>query len=40
VHPWTIDDPTDMARFLDMGVDGIITDRPDLMLELLRTPAD
>jgi glycerophosphoryl diester phosphodiesterase len=26
-----------MARFLDMGVDGIITDRPDLMLELLRT---
>ena len=40
VHPWTIDDPTDMARFLAMGVDGIITDRPDLMLELLRTPAD
>ena len=40
VHPRTIDDPTDMARFLDMGVDGIITDRPDLMLELLRTPAD
>ena len=36
VHPWTIDDPADMARFLDMGVDGIITDRPDLMLELLQ----
>ena len=40
VHPWTIDDPGDMARFLEMGVDGIITDRPDLMLELLRTRAD
>ncbi len=36
VHPWTIDDPADMRRFLDMGVDGIITDRPDLMLELLQ----
>jgi len=35
VHPWTIDDPADMARFLDMGVDGIITDRPDIMIEVL-----
>ena len=35
VHPWTIDDPADMRRFLDMGVDGIITDRPDVMLEVL-----
>jgi len=35
VHPWTIDDPAGMARFLDMGVDGIITDRPDIMIEVL-----
>lgn len=35
VHPWTIDDPADMRRFLDMGVDGIITDRPDVMLQVL-----
>ncbi len=40
VHPWTIDDPADMRRFLDMGVDGIITDRPDLMLEVLRAGAN
>lgn len=35
VHVWTINDPADMQRFIDLGVDGIITDRPDLLLELL-----
>jgi glycerophosphoryl diester phosphodiesterase len=39
VHPWTIDDPADMRRFLDMGVDGIITDRPDVMLQVLEEMA-
>jgi glycerophosphoryl diester phosphodiesterase len=34
-HVWTINDPADMQRFIDLGVDGIITDRPDLLLELL-----
>ncbi len=36
VHAWTVNDPEDMRRLLDMGVDGIITDRPDLLNELLR----
>ena len=27
---WTINDPGEMARMIEMGVDGIITDRPDL----------
>jgi glycerophosphoryl diester phosphodiesterase len=35
VEPWTINDTETMRRYIDWGVDGIITDRPDLMLELL-----
>lgn len=35
VIPWTINDPAVMHRFIDWGVDGIITDRPDLLKEIL-----
>jgi len=35
VHVWTVNEVEDMARIIDMGVDGIITDRPDLLLGLL-----
>jgi glycerophosphoryl diester phosphodiesterase len=35
VEPWTINDEETMRLFIEWGVDGIITDRPDLMLEVL-----
>jgi glycerophosphoryl diester phosphodiesterase len=35
VHAWTINEVGDMQRILDLGVDGIITDYPDRLLELL-----
>ena len=35
VDVWTIDDEADMRRLLSYGVDGIMTDRPDVLARLL-----
>ena len=36
VIPWTVNTVDEMRRLIDWHVDGIITDRPDLLLDLLR----
>ena len=36
VYVWTVNSPTAMLKYLNMGVDGIITDRPDLAVPIIK----
>ena len=37
VSCWTVDEPAEMARLIDLGVDAILTDRPDRLKTTLET---
>lgn len=36
VHVWTINDPEQMHRLFDLGVDGVMSDRADLLADVMR----
>ncbi|MBI5497927.1 MAG: glycerophosphodiester phosphodiesterase [Deltaproteobacteria bacterium] len=36
VHVWTVDDPGDMHALWDLGVDSILTDRPDVLRAVMQ----
>ena len=36
VHAWTVNYADEAARLRDIGVDSITTDRPDMVLEVVR----
>ncbi len=36
VHVWTVNDPDHMGRLLDTGVHALITDRPDVLKQLMQ----
>jgi glycerophosphoryl diester phosphodiesterase len=37
IHYWTINDSAEMQRLIDLGADGIVTDRTDIAVNTLRT---
>jgi len=40
IHLWTVNDRYEMEKFLDLGVDGIVTDRPDILNQVMEERID
>ena len=38
VRPWTVNDPCEMQRLIDLGVEALITDEPDLLVDEIENP--
>lgn len=36
VHFWTVNEPTEMKRLIELNADGIMTDRPDILLDIIK----
>jgi glycerophosphoryl diester phosphodiesterase len=39
IFVWVVDDPAELSRLLDEGVEGVMTDRPDVLADLTRARA-
>jgi glycerophosphoryl diester phosphodiesterase len=37
VHVWTVNESSEMRRLIDIGVDGIVTDRADIALDIIHS---
>jgi glycerophosphoryl diester phosphodiesterase len=40
LHVWTVNDPVRMVEYIELGVDNILTDRPEVLASILEERAE